>query len=742
MRGRMSRLPRIPAFLAVCSLLALAQQRAPANLDFRASEPGKPPAGWLVPLATQGYPAVVTEQCAETGNRCALLRSEKVASPGPFGNLMQYLDATEYRGRQVRYRASVRIDSAAGARAALWLRVDRPNQQMGFFDNMMDRPILSPTWAKYEINGEVSADAVGIAFGVMLIGGEGTVYFDQVSFETTGTVERAPIVERTRPLTPRGLENVTAFARLYGYVRHFHPSDEAAGADWDALAINGVRSVEAAPEPAELARRLERIFQPVAPLVRVLPASAPAPLISFGTGTKITFWQHHGFGTGTPSSIYRSERVTVEAPPGRRLAAFQADLGRGVRAFVPIALYVDEKGTLPHMPRAPAKQRVIHYDAADRATRLAGVIVAWNVLQHFYPYFDVVNTDWPKALETSLRSAAAGNEKDYSVTLRRLMAALKDGHAGVTPTPGGVGAPLAWDWIENRLVITYIPDPQGQPLTAGDAVVKIDGKPVEKALAETEELVSGATPQWIRYRALGELALGPADKPLVLEIESFRNPSDRHTVTLKRNDAKPVVDARPEKIAQLKPGIYYVDLTRISDADWDGSVAQLEQASGIVFDLRGYPSMSPKWLTHLGNTQMTSAQWHVPLVTEPDHKGMKFERGGEWQLTPSKPYLKAKRAVLTDGSAISYAESTMGIVEYYKLAEIVGSTTAGTNGNVNPTRIPGDYTLTWTGMKVLKHDGSQHHGVGIRPTIPVARTRAGVAAGRDEVLERGVKAVE
>jgi C-terminal processing protease CtpA/Prc len=42
----------------------------------------------------------------------------------------------------------------------------------------------------------------------------------------------------------------------------------------------------------------------------------------------------------------------------------------------------------------------------------------------------------------------------------------------------------------------------------------------------------------------------------------------------------------------------------------------------------------------------------------------------------------------------------------------------------------------------LKHDESQHHGIGIRPTIPVERTRAGVAAGRDEFLERAIQAVK
>jgi C-terminal processing protease CtpA/Prc len=121
---------------------------------------------------------------------------------------------------------------------------------------------------------------------------------------------------------------------------------------------------------------------------------------------------------------------------------------------------------------------------------------------------------------------------------------------------------------------------------------------------------------------------------------------------------------------------------------------------------------------------------------------MSFKREGEWTLPVKTPFLAAKKVFLTNGSAISYAETTMGIVEYYKLGEIVGSPTAGTNGNINPFELPGGYALVWTGMKVLKHDGSQHHGIGILPTIPATPTQAGVAAGRDEVLERGIEVLK
>ncbi len=75
------------------------------------------------------------------------------------------------------------------------------------------------------------------------------------------------------------------------------------------------------------------------------------------------------------------------------------------------------------------------------------------------------------------------------------------------------------------------------------------------------------------------------------------------------------------------------------------------------------------------------------------------------------------------------------MVEYYRLGDIVGRPTAGANGNVNPTILPGGYSIGWTGMKVLKHDGSQHPLIGIQPTVQVDRTIAAIREGRDEDLE-------
>jgi C-terminal processing protease CtpA/Prc len=96
---------------------------------------------------------------------------------------------------------------------------------------------------------------------------------------------------------------------------------------------------------------------------------------------------------------------------------------------------------------------------------------------------------------------------------------------------------------------------------------------------------------------------------------------------------------------------------------------------------------------------------------------------------------------LTDSRAISYAESILGLVEGYGLADIVGQPTAGTNGNVNPFTLPGGFTIYWTGMQVVKLDGSRHHLIGIRPTVPVERSIEGVRSGRDEYLEKALEII-
>jgi pimeloyl-ACP methyl ester carboxylesterase len=116
---------------------------------------------------------------------CPLFVSAQNASN--WGAINQRFDVKNYLGKKFKLEAAVKvtmIDSAA--EAEIWVRVDKPNKKMGFFYNMMDKPIRSRDWKVYSIIGKIDKDAEYLAFGG-LYHRKGIFFFDdfKLSFETS-----------------------------------------------------------------------------------------------------------------------------------------------------------------------------------------------------------------------------------------------------------------------------------------------------------------------------------------------------------------------------------------------------------------------------------------------------------------------------------------------------------------------------------------------------------------------------
>lgn len=545
-------------------------------------------------------------------------------------------------------------------------------------------------------------------------------------------------------LDERRVENLTAFARLYGYVRFFHPSDEAAAADWDALALAGVERAESAQDGEALRQALLDVFLPVAPTLRI---ERGAPPQTAPQGGHFVAWRHRGLTDQTARNIYRSTR---EAPPPGLPHASTLALPGGFTASTPLIVGRGPLGaTLPRatqraLPMPRPEGFAPH--GGDRTSRLASVIAAWNVLQHFYPYWDAVDADWAAALQTALSQAATDADEDaFDATLDRMLALSGDGHAQAARTlPRGMLG-LQWAWIEDRLIVTATDAAEEQKpdgLRVGDEVTEIDGRPAAAAIAEQELRMAAATPAFRRVKALQWLAIGPRGETRTLGVTRADGTRAEIVLRLEQRDAAPP-ERRPPALTELAPGLVYADLTRLGLAEFEANLDRLAGAQALIFDVRGYPQggVAPALLAHLSDETITSARFNTPVFTQPDQEGAAFETDN-WVLPPRTPRFAAARvAFLTDARAISYAESVMGVVEGHALGEIVGEATPGTNGNIGRFVLPTGHTLIWTGMQVRKHDGSPHHGVGIQPTVPAVRTAAGIRDGGDEVLEAAMRAV-
>ncbi len=732
--------------------VAIGQGARPTELqngNFEAGQPDAVPPGWKVTTsATRGF---LSRSEPAQGEKCAVLMREGTPGADDFGNLMQVLDATPYRGKRVRFSAQVKHSGEPG-QAQLWFRVDRPNLTQGFFDNMGDRPITSDQWKRYEIVGDVAEDAVTLNFGMILMGGGEAVIDDaELSVAKPAPVANVP----PRALSDRGLVNLVAFTRLFGYVRHFHPTDEALAADWTQLAMAGAEQAEGATDAPALAKVLNDLFGGVAPSVRISALAGFGPLSIPPGSTHWVSWRHRGYGQGQTGgqgfSLYSSTvvRELIETDDSKREGTkpgttMEVDLGGGVWASVPIGTYADDKRTLPQaIGTIPTVQRPEGWEPIgdDRTTRMAAVVIAWNILQHFYPYFDVVQTDWSGALEESLRRAATDPDaKAFQITLEKMGAALHDGHTRVTgPLVRNFRPPLTWAWVGEDLVITQAPgDSVSSGIERGDVAVSIDGHSIAEIYADVSSRISAATEQWRRYRALDAIGASENAGAVTLVVRHADGTTESLRVPLAPRISA-TDEPKPANGTELAPGVFYFDLNGAKTETLEPFLATFASAKGVVFDQRGYPgSAGADLLPYLADKAIQSAHWNVPIIRMPDGKDVTYQTSN-WDLAPKKPHFESKVVFITDGRAISYAESCLGIIEAYHLGEIVGGPTAGTNGNVISLSLPGRYKITYTGMQVIKQDGSVHHGVGIQPTVSVSRTIQGIREGKDELLERAVQ---
>lgn len=548
--------------------------------------------------------------------------------------------------------------------------------------------------------------------------------------------QAAAATEAPRALSARGEANLTAFARLLAYVRFFHPTDEAAATDWNALAVSNVEAVEAARSPAQLVERFDAVFRPIAPTLKLYATATPPaarPDAPPAAGTPV-MWKHWGVALTSPST-YHAARVAVADGQPRVLPLV---LGGGVSALMPTTAYA-QPATFEAPTMAAAATAARAYSADERRVHLAAVILTWGVLHHFYPYFDSAG-DWDAALSEGLRRAAEDPDgQAFRLTLARMVATLRDGHGNVYYRSAEKGLPIGWSWIENQLVITALPD-DAKDLAVGAVVTRIDGVDVRQRLAVLDQEICAATPQWLRFKSLRRLQERPDGTPAVLQGE--RPDGQLFTASLAAAPWKTVyaLASKPAgaNFSEPRPGVVYVDLARITDEDLKTRMTQLSAARGIVLDDRGYPSGPARMLLHhLSDRTLHSARFEKPVVTEPDGRNVVFDGAGSWVMAPREPRLPGRLVLLTSGGSISYAESWAGTFEGETLGPIVGGPTAGTNGNINQLWLPGGYLVVFTGMRVRKQNGSRHHGVGVVPTVPVERTLAGLRAGRDEVLERG-----
>jgi C-terminal processing protease CtpA/Prc len=710
-----------------------------AVLSFETEHIGTSPRGWGGgPVGT----IFVDGQIVHSG-RWSVRLERDATSPQGFSTLTKNIPL-DFAGTRIEWRGFLRSEDVSGY-LGLWMREDGDTTGLAF-DNMQQRQVKGThDWTEYSITLSVHRDATKLYFGV-LVGGTGKVWADDLQLLVDGKpVWEAPRIERPKTaidldhefdggsgtllseLTKTQVENLVMLGKVWGFLKYHHQSVIAGKRHWDYE------------------------------LFRVLPKLLAAGDRESGNAA-VGDWVR-GIGelpACTRCLTLRDDNLHLrpevdwigeEAVLGRDLSGLLRTIYRdrsGGRQF-----YVSQVADIGN----PAFEHELAYVGLrfpDAGYQLLALYRFWNVIEYWYPNRNVLDQDWGQVLAEFIpRMALAKDKNAYQLETIALIAKVTDTHANLwnappqlRPPAGNCQLPVTTRFIENRAVVTGYWEAAAGPetdLKIGDVIESLDGVPVEE-LVERWAPYYPASNQPTRLRDIARTMTRGACSVARVSVRraSQTVPIAAQRLLLERLDQQVgrTHDLPGATFRLLSDQVAYLKLSSVQAAQASSYIGRAQGTKGLIIDIRNYPSEFVVFA--LGSLLVDRPTPFARFTTgDLDSPGAFRWRGEPLTLNPQQPHYSGKVVILVDEISQSNAEYTTMAFRAAPQAMVVGSTTAGADGNVSQVMLPGGLSTMISGIGVFYPDKRPTQRVGIVPDVEMRPTIAGIRAGRDEVLEEG-----
>lgn len=389
----------------------------------------------------------------------------------------------------------------------------------------------------------------------------------------------------------------------------------------------------------------------------------------------------------------------------------------------------------------------------DIGYRLLALYRYWNIIQYYFPYKNLIGKDWNEVLGDYIpKFISASGDLEYKLAVLSLIASVHDTHANiwgndpVIQTYRGLNyAPVEVKFIENKAVVTgYLNQIAGEKsgLQKGDIILTINKNNIDKIIKEILPITPASNyPTQLRDIAKNLLRTndsildikfqrGTTESDLKIKCFSSKTPG-LFAGSTKRDTCFKLLTA---EIGYLYPGTYKnVYLPKIMEEN--------NSTKGLIIDMRTYPSESIVFT--LGAYLMPKAtgfvKFSMSIYTTP----------GLFAYIPTtisvgknnKDNYKGKVVIIVNETTQSHAEYASMAFRVAPKAKVIGSTTAGADGDVSFFYFPGGIRTGISGLGVYTPEGKETQRIGIVPDIVVKPTIKGITEGRDELLEKAIEII-
>ncbi|GAB3219473.1 hypothetical protein GCM10027423_49420 [Spirosoma arcticum] len=378
--------------------------------------------------------------------------------------------------------------------------------------------------------------------------------------------------------------------------------------------------------------------------------------------------------------------------------------------------------------------------------RLLGLFRYWNIIEYFHPAKYAMAQPWNQVLTRFVpHFQQATDTLSYQHVLQQLISATHDGHAELVIPPAyrlPWTKPFLFPSFDYRLlndtllVTSYLNDSLSQldDIRRGDRLIRIGDRSVNELINQRAPDFSASNRSALIRQILPVLLTG--SQPMV-DIEFIRD-GQRVRKMMHRYGFERLV-YRPQLPIQSKavpPTIGYVDLGKLSASEVKQVMKQYRNRQGIIFDVRAYPKGTFQRICEYLNP----APKGFARYTKPDLSFPGLFRLSAMQYVGRKNagYYRGKVAILCSGYTQSAAESTCMALRTAPCAKIIGTQSAGANGDVSYVSFPGGYQTRFSGRGVYTLDGQLVLGPGVPIDIDATPSAADYLTGTDRALQAAI----
>ena len=710
------------------------------NLDFENQKPdGKLPADWF----KWGNYELKSDSLSHGGKYAGKIIS---VDPGNSFGSIAYKIPARYVGSSIRLEGYMKIKNVKNGFAGLLLRIDGGGTSLAF-DNMQNRNINgTKDWDKYTItlNYPEGAEAIYVAG---LLTGKGEAWFDDftvtIDDQDIQTLKEADLPTYKASLdkefdtgskvvipklNPEGIANLELLGRIWGFVKYYHPTVAKGNSNMDY----------------ELFRILPKYFA-------VKNKSARDQLLlqwidGFGTPEKCNSCTPTSPDAFLKPDLSWITNGNMNSKLKEKLLFSYENRNSGKHFYIRKVPGVGN-------PEFTNENAYASMSYPDEGFRLLALFKYWNMINYFFPYKHLMDKDWNKTLQEYIPAMVeAKDELAYELTMVQLIGDVQDTHANLwgggdkmNEWKGSYYPPVHVRFIENKLVVTDYYNPELKEkvgLEIGDVITQINGEEIASIIAKVSKYYP-ASNEPTRLRDISEDVLRANAEEI--QISYTRNSTTYQTKLPlyergKLNIYRWYKEDSEKCYKRLGDSIGYVTLKSIKAEDVSVIKKEFKNTKGIIIDIRNYPSTFVPF--SLGSYFISSSTPFVKFTSGNIYNPGEFTFGSPIEIPKGEETYRGKLIVIVNELSQSQAEYTAMAFRAGDRTTIIGSTTAGADGNVSPILLPGGLRTMISGIGVYYPKGGETQRIGIVPDIEIKPTIEGVRKGKDELLEKAIELIK